>query len=285
MTEQKGKRFRTPDMGSKPSQVNTTTTRKPRFKSAQEQGAPSAQRVNTQQTIPEVVTSDQPFVVSPEVSGALPKLDAGEGAVITNRSNAASTTGSFPPIDPQQLKAVRRANSRSSVQTQKRSIKKTIALIIGLLFVFVGIMFVMFSSPSEESTKSVQVPEQRVKVAQDGEVEYRDFIFSLSEANGKWELIGRPKTGDGEVRKYLTFEGVPVSLILFEGGFIIPENLPNNKWDVVTYTVSDGSVVSKLMDSSNKPVTGDGKVTKAEVSGNTLTLDFESGTHKSINLK
>ncbi len=283
MTEHKGKRFKTQD-----TEANhvSSPTRTPRFKTPNDQVTTPAPQPQPTQGIPEVVRTDEPFKVSPEVSGRLPKLDAGEGAVITNRSNAASTTGSFPPIDERMLKASRRSHGKKNIQTQKRSPKKTIALIVSLLAVFLGIMYVMFNSASDEVVQQTpQVPEQRVKVAQDGEVEFRDFIFSLSDSNGTWELIGRPKSGEGEVRKYLTFEGTPVALILYEGGFIIPENLSNNNWDVVTYTVSDGSVVSKLVDSSGKAVGGTGKVSKAEVSGDTLKLTLDSGKTESIKLK
>ena len=282
MTEHRGKRFKT---SGEIAPNSASSTRTPRFKSSNQQQPTPAPQPQPQR-IPDVVRTEEPFKVSPEVSGVLPKLDAGEGAVITNRSNAASTTGSFPPIDDRMLKASRRAKAKRQVQTQKKSPKRTIALIAGLAAVFFVIMFVMFSTPSEDVVqKTPQVPEQRVKVAQDGEVEFRDFIFSLSDSKGTWELIGRPKSGEGEVRKYLTFEGTPVSLILYEGGFIIPENLSNGTWDVVTYTVSDGSVVSKLVDSSGNPVGGSGKVSKAEVSGDTLKLTLDSGKTENIKLK
>ncbi len=281
MTEIKGKRFKTSGEGAKHV---SASAKAPRFKSESNQvSTPAPQQIP--HNIPDVVT-DEPFKVAPEVSGALPKIDAGEGAVITNRSNAASNTGNFPAIDEKMLKASRRAKLKKQAGTHQKNPKKSLALIIVLVAVFFGIMYVMFNSPSEEVVqKTPQVAEQRVKVAQDGEVEFRDFIFGLSDSNGTWELVGRPKSGEGEVRKYLTFEGTPISLILFEGGFIIPENLSNGTWDVVTYTVSDGSVVSKLVDSSGKPVTGTGKVSKAEVSGDTLKLTLESGKTENIKLK
>ena len=281
MTENKGKRFKNPgEATAHPS----SPKRSPRFKSSDDQITPPAYQ-QPSRGVPEIVT-DEPFTVSPEVSGALPKLDAGEGAVITNRSNAASTTGSFPAIDEKMIKASRRARAKKQTRTTQSSPKKSMALLVGLIAVFISIMFVMFSSPSEETVQPTpQTPEQRVKVAQDGEVEFRGFIFGLSDSNGTWELIGRPKSGEGEVRKYLTFEGTPVSLILYEGGFIIPENLSNGTWDVVTYTVSDGSVVSKLVDSSGNPVGGTGKISKAEISGDTLKLTLDSGKQQNIKLK
>ncbi len=283
MTEHKGKRFETKDRGATHA---SPPKRAKRFKSPANQDVPSA-RPQSSQDIPEVVRTNEPFTVSPEVSGALPKLDAGKGAVITNRSNAASTTGSFPPIDENMIKASRRAQEKRKKQSRRRTSKKSISFIIGLVLALIAVIYIMFSSPAEDTLQQTpgQAPEQRVKVAQDGEVEFRGSIFSLSESKGTWELVSRPKSGEGDVRKYLTFEGKPVSLILYEGGFIIPEDLPNNTWDVVTYTVSDGSVVSKLLDSSGKPVGGSGKVTKAEVSGDNLNLTLDSGKTQSIKLK
>ena len=285
MTELKGKRFKT--SGPVDSSAGRShTDRKPRFKQPDEQFTTPAQPVERDIQIPAVVSSDEPFKVSPELSGSLPKLDAGEGAVVANRTNAASITGSFPAVDVRKAGVPKRSSAGATPSQQPRSFKKVALLIAGFVLVFMGIMHLMFSSPSDEINNIVnQETEQRVKVAQDGEVEYRDFIFSLSESKGTWELIGRPKNGEGEIRKYLTFEGTPVSLILFEGGFIIPENLSNGTWDVVTYTVSDGSVVSKLQDMSGQPVSGSGKLVQAEVSGDALNMKLESGETKSVNLK
>ncbi len=285
MTELKGKRFKTTEPAVS-SASKSREDRKPRFKQPEEQNSNSVSPIQRDIQIPTVVPSDQPFTVDPEVSGVLPKLDAGEGAVITNRSNAASITGSFAPVDSRKLEAFKHSKAEAASNEHPRSFKKTIILILGFALVFMGIMHLMLNSPSDEIEDVVtQQSEQRVKVAQDGEVEFREFIFSLSQSGDTWELIGRPKNGQGEIRKYLTFEGTPVSLILFEGGFIIPENLTNGTWDVVTYTVSDGSVVSKLLDSSGAAVGGSGKVSQAEVSGDTLKITLDGGEVKSITLK
>ncbi len=285
MTEHRGKRFKTAPNTQGAEDNVRQTQRAARFKQSDLQAeSPS---INTAvNNIPQPIATNEPFTVSPEVSGVLPKLDAGEGAVVPNRKNAASTTGSFPPVTKRGIRAFARSKSTARIETQQRNPKKTIALISGLAVIFIAIMFIMFSSPSEDvSRQPVQPPEERVKVAQDGEVEFRDFIFSLAESNNKWELIGRPKGQAGDIRKYVSFEGKPVSLILFEGGFIIPENLPHDKWDVVAYSVSDGSVVSRVLDTSGNPVGGNGKVKSAEIAGDDLKLTFESGEQKSFNLR
>ncbi len=285
MTEHKGKRFKTQIDDSKSSaDMSQGQNAQPRFKSNEVKTSDSSLQ-NLGATIPEVVTSDQPFVVSPEVSGILPKLDAGEGAVITNRSNAASTTGSFAPIDARRLNAAKRASMSRQAHSAKLTPKKAFILLVSFIAFFAGLYHLTFNQPEDVVSQSTQTSEQRVKVAQDGEVEFRDFIFSLSKSDDSWELIGRPKSGEGEVRKYLTFEGTPVSLILFEGGFIVPENRSDDTWDIVTYTVSDGSIPSKLSDAQGNPIIGKGKVASAEVSGNSLNMTFEGGGTKSLSLK
>ncbi len=278
MTEHRGKRFRTPDSADA-SRRTTSTASSPRFSRQRPQ---SAQPV---QSIPDVVTNDHEFTVDPEVSGVLPKLHAGSGVVVTNRDNAASTTGSFAPIDQRRLRGAQRPDAPQRTDV-RHSFKNSIALLVGLVLVFFAIMYVMFSTPDDDApVTNNTTAEQRVKVASDGEVEFRDTIYTLSQSGNSWELIGKPKRGGGEARRYLTFDGTPVSLILFEGGFIIPENLSNGTWDVITYTVSDGSVAAKLVDPQGQAVGGPGKVDKAEVSGDSLVLTLNSGETKNVKLK
>ena len=69
--------------------------------------------------------------------------------------------------------------------------------------------------------------------------------------------------------------GTPVTLVLYNGIIVIPENLADGTWDIMAYTL--GSGWSQLMDSTDSARSGQGTISAASLDGSNLKITTDQG--------
>ncbi len=157
------------------------------------------------------------------------------------------------------------------------------AVIVGLvLFVLNALNTV----PTSLDTSSVPLADQRVEQTQDDEnqgISYGGYTYSVQpKADGVGYAFVRQQ-GSEEPTVLFDLTGTPVTVVLYNGAFLIPENL-GSSWDVVSWVMGDGSVPQQLTANGN-PVMGDGTISSAKLEGSTLTLSFDNDTTNAVNLE
>lgn len=229
----------------------------------------------------------RPIGVDPQETGAFEKLSSGEGAVLTSRDNAEEAAAAA-------RSHMMRKGRRGSVRLQGRNrpkIKSTAPrmqvnrnLFIGIAItaaVVVIAMIVVFnnalsSTTQSQTTDDVQTQQEEQQVASNDTMTYHDESYGLVQQDSGWVLAKLDSTGAYK-STVVQLSGTPVSLILYQGAFIIPENL-DGTWDVIAYVPADGSVASAVVDADGNPVGGSGQITEAVLDGSSLDVTTDSGT-------
>lgn len=230
---------------------------------------------------------DAPRPTPIEDTTAFATIRSGEGAVITNRETAGNTvstvreshTGAIPgAAQSRRLTAAAQKNVRprnERLQTSKRlfAILGVAALVVVLIIGFLVIRAVNSANRAQDDGGRVE----RTAVAPEESVSYDDYNYSVQQGDDGVYSFVRTLGEGGEPLALFTLEGTPVQLVLCDGAYLIPENLPDGTWDVVAYTMGDGSVTSKLADADGNPVTGEGTLVSAELEGSELVLTDDAG--------
>ena len=272
-----GKRFKTNNNIDTGRNTNNTTGYNPqaRFEMNEANNPYSHSQVNY---VPKTTSQDtpRPIGVDPQATGSFSKLDAGQGAVIQDRQNAGNT-GSFEPIDMHRMN--RNARPQVSSHHQAPAKKKLYTGIALAVIVVTCAVFAFVQHINVIDTPSQVDFEERTEATTDKSVEFDGNKFMLDKGeDGAYLLVSQPLEGQTtQLSQHFKLEGTPVSLVLFDGSFIIAENLSDGTWDVISYMVSDGSVASKLVDGDGKPVGGTGKVISSTLDGENIKLELEDG--------
>lgn len=214
---------------------------------------------------------------------AFATLGSGEGAVITNRETAGNTVNAVRDshtgaTQSRRLTAAAQKNVRSRkvrLQTNKRLFVGlgVAALVVVLIVGFLVIRAVNSANRLQDDGGRVE----RTAVAPGESVSYDDYSYSVQQGDDGTYSFVRTLGEGGDPLALFTLEGTPVQLILYDGAYLIPENLPDGTWDVVAYTMGDGSVTSQLADTDGNPITGEGTLASASLDGNELVLTDDSG--------
>ena len=142
------------------------------------------------------------------------------------------------------------------------------------------------SLPSE-----VEVPEDAgrtertaVDLAQDDAtgIEYDGYVYTTRESGGQYSFVRTTEDGS-EPLELFKLEGTPVSIVLYDGAFVVSENTAAG-WDVMAYMLGDGSVASALVGADGNPVAGEGALVSATLDGDDLVLETQDGTTLSVPL-
>ena len=188
--------------------------------------------------------------------GAFNHLEEGEGAV-----SAA---------------ARRREDSQQRVQqhdnTSLPMSRRTYGIIVGAAVVAIVVTVVVFvralNGPESSANQSAEV--EQTAVAVDEDIVLRGGKYEIVQNEGTYQLV-EIHEGDGGQRVLLgDIEGTPMSLILYDGALIIPENLSDGTWDVLAYTI--GSGWSQITDQEGGAVGGTGTIDAATLEGSTVVL-------------
>ena len=78
--------------------------------------------------------------------------------------------------------------------------------------------------------------------------------------------------------------GTPVTLILYNTAFVIPENLPDGTWDLIAYPLGGGSVTQQVTDADGNPIVGQGEIASATLSGDAIQISTTAGEQITVSL-
>lgn len=231
----------------------------------------------------------RPIGVDPAATGAFKTLSAGQGAVITTRETAgAAASAARSNLESDSTSMRLTGGNAPRVNRRRAGLKTDKRLFLGLgiaAVVVIAILFVLFNNAynSTSPTSSTTGESAQTQVAADQTISYGGYTVGLSrQADGKYALTRLAEGGDKPL-VITELEGTPVSLVLYNGVYYVPENL-DGTWDVICYVMGDGSIPTQLADSSGNPITGDGSLASVSLEGARLKLTDAQGKLTSTSL-
>lgn len=157
--------------------------------------------------------------------------------------------------------------------------RRHILIVAALATVVIVVLGVIGFRALHSQGEAVKPQMERKQSAVEEKLSFNDHTYSLAKSqSGTWELFAQREdqgSKDGDKTLLMQLEGTPVQLILYDGGLLIPENLPNGSYKVISYTLADGSVPSTLLNLEGKPVSGKGTIKTATLDGDRLVLDMD----------
>lgn len=275
-----------------------------RFKKAgDEAAAPRARasRFKTQQPQPALpdeapmprISSDAPRPVDPAQATAFSTISSSEGAVLHDRetaSEAADAARSNLRRGPgQRIQKSRRPQVQGRTRSAKMSRPVAIGVAVMALVVVGAIVAFVATSLAGPSTSLEGDPEdtQRVEQVQadksDG-ILYDNYTYACNEDKdqGGYAFV-RYAQGSNEPLVLFQLQGTPVTEVLYNGAFVIPQNL-GESWNVVAWTMGDGSEPTALTNEDGSPVEGDGSIASATLDGSNLVLSFDNDATMTVPL-
>lgn len=234
---------------------------------------------------PDPLEEDTPRPVGPDAmaTGSFERLDPGQGAVVTTRENASdaadaarnhlSGTGAMQRIeasvhpeeevDPPRARTNRRAIALLVVLTT--------AVILGGAYLFSRLT----AGPVEEQSEEEQT--EQLQTSTTDSIEYHGTTYRLTQGDdAAWHLVRQSGDEGTEEQVVGDLPGTPVTLVLYNGAIVIPENKADGTWDVMAYVF--GSDCSQVVDDSGNAYTGQGTVSSATLEGSELSITTDSGT-------
>ena len=193
----------------------------------------------------------RPIDVDPAVTGSFSTIKSSEGALITDRTTA--------------------GDAAERVRAHRMGVFALAAF--GLLWHF------LMQAPATAITDRVE----ETAVAPGQPITYDGYNYmATQQENGQWAFVRTSFTSADPLVRFL-FDGTPVEVVLYNGMFLIPQNL-DGRWDVVAWVMGDGSEPTKLMGEDGQPMGGEGSVESATLDGETLELSLSDGSTQSIPL-
>lgn len=199
----------------------------------------------------------RPIDASSVAKGGFDRLAEGQGAVSASAKRSGGETHAHPDKDPQHMS------------------KRTLALIGASALVVIVIAVVLFVRVLDApgSLQDEQVELEQTAVAVDESITSHGVSYELAQNGDVYQLVevreGSQSTSLGDL------PGVPVNLVLYDGAIIVPENLSDGTWDVMSYTI--GSGWSQIANQEGNAITGEGVITDAQLEGSTVVLTSEGG--------
>lgn len=229
-------------------------------------------------------SSDAPRPTPVGDTTAFSTLGSGQGAVISSRETAADAAAAARggraagPAQSRRLAAAARRNVRPRRERLQTNRRLFVCLGVAALAVVAVVAFLVVRAVnSTNAPADAGERVERTDVAPDESVSYDDYTYSIEQGpDGSYSFVRTQ--GDGEPLALFVLEGEPVQLVLCDGAYLIPENLPDGTWDVVAYTMGDGSVTTQLANPDGSPVTGEGRLASAALEGSELVLTDEAGS-------
>lgn len=243
---------------------------------------PNSPRFLNGSKIPTATDSEapRPIGVDPSVTGSFARLSKGEGARLTTRDNAEQRrrTSSATLHNNKHL----RGKARPRVKSHEVRMQVNRRLFIGIaiavaVVITIGAFFFnsLLNNSTQQTDNSTQI--DQTQVAPDQSITYNDDVYTLTtQDDGSYALSVQTQDSDQQ-RAIFTLDGTPVQLVLYNGAFIIPENL-DGSWDIIAYTVADGSVPAQVTGTNGNPITGEGSITSVQLDGATLRITDENSS-------
>lgn len=230
----------------------------------------------------------RPIGVDPSESGSFRRITAADGARVTTRVNA-SETASFRLENARPIEAVRMSSAgRPRVERHDVTVKPNGRVFIGLALAAVVVLGIVGTLVTRALTSVEKEPEKTVSEqtqASNGEgIEYRGITYALAQQDdGAWTLTSLSEDSQTPAVLY-QLTGEPVTLILYNTVFVIPENLSDGTWDLIAYPLGGGSVAQRVNDGTGNPVVGQGQITSAQLVGDAVEVTTADGTVTPVSL-
>ena len=230
----------------------------------------------------------RPIDVDPSETGSFRRISAEEGARLTTRANA-SETASFRAQKVRPVEAVRMSTAgRPKVEHHEVEVKsnKRVFIILGiaaLIGVAIGGMLLGRALSSVENIKENPVSEQVQATGAEG-IEYRGAIYALTQQPDGKQTLTVTSEGSSTPAVLCELPGQPVTLILYNTVFIIPENLPDGTWNIIAHPLGDGGVTQPVTDAEGNPIIGQGEIAQATLAGDAVQVVTATGEQVTISL-
>ncbi len=231
----------------------------------------------------------RPIGVDPQETGSFARIDASEGARVTTRVNA-SETASFRLENSRPMEAVRMSSTgRPQVERHETEVKsnKRVFAILGVAALLVVCVIGWLLARALVSVEQVpeETVEEQAQATGDEGIEYRGTTYTLTaREDGTYALTSTSEGSEGVATLY-ELSGTPVTLVLYNTVFVIPENLPDGTWDLIAHPLGGGSVTQQVTDAEGNPIVREGKIAQATLVGGTIQVTLESGEQESISLE
>lgn len=225
----------------------------------------------------------------------LKTLDAGQGARLTDRSNAHVAADRAREGAERRTASKKRLTGKHAPRYAKHGSKKTqisgrqvailaVIVVAVLVAVYFGVQAALDSIEWGDGTADEEVAapvEQRVvQTDVDDVVTVNGLNYQLAQGeDGTWSVVY-----EGSSEMVFELAGTPVALIVYNGAIVVPENLDDGTWDVMAFTVSASSQATQVVDADDSPVGGQGSITEATLDGSILHVTDSTGTTTDVAL-
>lgn len=222
-------------------------------------------------------STDAPRPAPLDDTSSFATLSGDEGAVISNRSTAAAGAAAARASrkgKKSSQKLSNKARENVSAHTQKTIVSRKHLLVVILAALVVIAISVVASCMllKKPASNSGSTRVERTQANKDDAITYDDYSYAIKKNDDGSYSLTRTAKGSSEPLELIKFEGTPVGMVLYDGALIIPENLSDGSWDIVAWTMGDGSVATKLSDKNGNPVKGTGVLSKMELKDTSLIL-------------
>ena len=240
----------------------------------------------------EMGNAPTPVGVDPAETGSFTRISAGEGARVTTRANVGDTSA-FRAQGTRPIEAVRMSTAgRPKVERHEQEVESNgrVFLMLGLgalLVLMLGGWLLARALVSVDNGATEEKVEQK-QVTPDESIEYYGVRYALEQnADGVYVLTSTPADEESEEgpTTVCQFKGKPVSLILYNSVFVIPENLPDGTWDLITHPLGGGSVTRQIPDQDGNPLIGPGEIYEAILINDSIQISTMTGETYTVSLE
>lgn len=257
------------------------------------QPAPAQTPAQAQPASPRI-SSDAPRPVAGDTS-AFQTLTSDQGAVLHDRdsaSEAAAAARSNYRGNSKRMQKSRRPQVKSRQGTQSHLSRPVViglvcvvavVLVVGGIFIWGALSQPSTSlEPEEEAStraEQVQADDQAKGISYDGYT----YLCEKDDDGATYSFV-RYAQGSSEPLVLFQLQGTPVTEVLYNGAFVIPQNL-GETWNVVAWHIGDGSEPTQLTNADGSNVEGDGSISSAQLDGDNLILNFDTDVSMTVPLE
>ena len=236
----------------------------------------------------DLLDADAPRSTLSSATDSFERIAPGKGAFLTTRDTV-SDTSSFArfSFEDEGVSSVRMSDANrpqiNSIQEPIRPVRRNVSIAVAVVILALSAFFAHsfitnFFFNDTEGSASVDAA-QVLSVDESLEVDGYEYQLSQLET-GQYVLM---RITSGESLTLAEMSGTAVALVYYYGTFYVPENIDGG-WDVVCYTLGDGSVATTYTDEEGNPITGTTALASVSVTEDTLVLTDEAGEQTTLSL-